>query len=274
MKPKEFVQVHFKNTGAEQAEILIAMLSNTGYTGFEETGSDLKAFIDSGIFDRQELEAVLMTVAVEYEVSSVKEQNWNAEWEGSFEPIIINDFAAIRAGFHPPVHHVRHEIIITPKMSFGTGHHASTWLMIGQMADMDLVNRSVVDFGTGTAVLAILAEKMGAASVDAIDNDDWSIENAKENIAANNCAAIHISKASRLEDGKVYDIILANINLNVIVDNLPVIVKAAKKGSEIVLSGFLKQDETDLLQLVSVFNLGHINTRQKGEWICLKLKMG
>lgn len=273
MKAKEFVQVHFKNTSVEQAEILIAILGNTGYTGFEETGNDLKAFIDSELFDQQELEAVLKTVAVDSEVSTVKEQNWNAEWEGSFEPVIINDFAAIRAGFHPPVHPVRHEIIITPKMSFGTGHHATTWMMIGQMADMDLANRSVVDFGTGTAVLAILAEKMGAVSVDAIDNDDWSIENAKENIAANNCSGIHISKAGSLEEGKVYDIILANINLNVIVDNLPFLVKAAGKGSEILLSGFLKQDEADLLQLVSVFKLIHVNTLQKGDWICLKLIM-
>jgi len=122
-------------------------------------------------------------------------------------------------------------------------------------------------------VLAILAEKMGARSVDAIDNDDWSIENASENIKANNCKSIHISKAGTLETGKTYDIILANINLNVIVDNLTAIARAAKPGTELLLSGFLKQDEAQLLQLTAEFGLGHQNTLQKGDWICLKLKM-
>ncbi|MBL0182928.1 MAG: 50S ribosomal protein L11 methyltransferase [Chitinophagaceae bacterium] len=270
---KEFVQLFFSNVDAGKTEMLIALLSNIGYSGFEETDNGLKSYISHENFNEDDLNEITNAVDTAYERSFIKEQNWNATWESSFDPIIIGDFAAIRAAFHQPVQNMKHEIIITPKMSFGTGHHATTYMMIEQMSGMDIKSKSVVDFGTGTAVLAILAEKMGALSVDAIDNDDWSIENARENIGANNCHKINISKADALLTGKTYDIILANINLNVIVDNLPGIIKAAQKGTEILLSGFLKQDEADLIKLLSVFNLSHINTLQKEEWICLKLKM-
>jgi len=270
---KEFVQLYFSNVDAGKTEMLIALLSNIGFTGFEETGHGLKAFISQENFNQDDLNVITNAVDIAYERSFIKEQNWNATWESSFDPIIIGDFAAIRAAFHQPVQNVKHEIIITPKMSFGTGHHATTYMMIEQMCGMDIKKKSVVDFGTGTAVLAILAEKMGALSVDAIDNDDWSIENARENIGANSCHKINISKADALLTGKTYDIILANINLNVIVDNLSLIVKAAHKDTEILLSGFLKQDEADLIQVLSVFNLSHINTLQRGEWISLKFKM-
>lgn len=270
---KEFVQLYFSNADAGKTEVLIALLSNINYSGFEETGNGLKAFISQDNFNQDALDEITNAVGMNCERSLIKEQNWNAVWESSFEPIILSDFAAIRAGFHQPVQNVKHEIVITPKMSFGTGHHATTYMMIEQMKGMDLTGKSVVDFGTGTAVLAILAEKMGAGLVDAIDNDDWSIDNAKENLAANGCSAINIFKAETLQKGKAYDTILANINLNVIVDNLPAIVQATKKGTELLLSGFLKQDEADLLQLTAVYNLSHINTLQKGDWICLRLRM-
>jgi len=270
---KEFVQLFFSTTDAGKTEMLIALLGNIGYSGFEEADNGLNAFISQENFNQDDLNEITSAVDIAYEPSFIKEQNWNAQWESSFDPIIIGNFAAIRAGFHQPVPNVKHEIIITPKMSFGTGHHATTYMMIGQMAGMDLKNKSVVDFGTGTAVLAILAEKMGAVSVDAIDNDDWSIENAQENTGANNCSKIKISRADTLSTGRTYNVILANINLNVIVDNLPQIVKAAQKGTEILLSGFLKRDEAGLIQLLSVYNLTHVNTLQNGEWISLKLKM-
>lgn len=270
---KEFVQLSFSKADAGKTEMLIALLSDIGYSGFEETGNGLKAFIGQEDFNGDALIEITNAIGIEYERSLIKEQNWNAQWESSFNPIIISDFAAIGAAFHQPVQNVKHEVIITPKMSFGTGHHATTYMMIEQMRDMDLTGRKVVDFGTGTAVLAILAEKMGAMSVDAIDNDEWSIENAKENLVANNCSAVNISRAKTLPKSKRYDIILANINLNVIGDNLPAIIQACKKDTEILLSGFLKQDVTGLLQLTSVCNLSHINTLQKEEWVCLKFRM-
>lgn len=270
---KKFLQLSFSDLSSVQKELLLALLADIDYSGFEEEDVHFNAYIDEADFNQDKLDAILKIIPVRYNRSVVEQQNWNAEWESSFQPIVIGDFAAIRAGFHAPVRHVKHEVIITPKMSFGTGHHATTHMMIEEMSEMDFKNKSVVDFGTGTAVLAILSEKMGAGSVDAIDNDDWSIENAKENIVANNCSGVNISKAEELTAGKTYNIILANINLNVIVDNLPRIMAAAQRETEILLSGFLKQDEAGLLQLLTKFKVTHANTRQSGEWICLKLKM-
>ena len=154
-------------------------------------------------------------------------------------------------------------------MSFGTGHHATTFLMIEKMLGLDFFGKKVLDFGTGTGILAILAEKMGASAVTAIDNDEWSIENATENIAANHCNKVLIQKAKTIPVEKRYDIILANINLNVILSNLAAIVAAAKPGAALVLSGFLKGDESEMLAAFAKNRLMRLSMAQKGEWICL-----
>jgi ribosomal protein L11 methyltransferase len=185
---------------------------------------------------------------------------------------VVNDFVAIRANFHQPIPAVKHQVIITPKMSFGTGHHATTCLVIEEMEKLDLAGKTVLDFGTGTGILAILAEKMGAAFIKAIDNDDWSIDNAIENIAANHCERIVIEKAETIPGDNVFDIILANINLNVIMANLTTISHVCKKDSTIILSGFLHTDETELLSELSKQGFAHLSTSQKGEWIALVVK--
>src|SRR6187399_2793810 len=182
-----YLQFEFRISNAVENEILIALLSNAGFESFVEEEKMLKAFIKETEFNESSLTGIQEIIPCTYSSTVITPQNWNAKWESSFEPIIVKDFAAIRAGFHNSIKNVKHEIIITPKMSFGTGHHATTYMMIEQMEGLDLMNKAVVDFGTGTGVLAILAEKMGASTIDAIDNDDWSIENAAENIAANGC---------------------------------------------------------------------------------------
>src|SRR5205085_7037613 len=138
------------------------------------------------------------------------------EWEKNFERVIIDDFVAIRAPFHKPIQKVTHEIVITPKMSFGTGHHATTFMMIQQMQDVDFKNKKVLDFGTGTGILAILAEKLGATKITAIDNDEWSISNANENIKTNNCRNIQLLLSDSPMLSQKFDVILANINKSVI----------------------------------------------------------
>ena len=270
---KEYIQLHFTNSDAQTNELIIALLSNTGFSGFEETEGGLKAFAEASAFEQDLLDKTIGPLQVSYELSTVQEENWNAAWEKSFEPIVVDDFCAIRASFHAPLPGVEHDIVITPKMSFGTGHHATTYMMIGQMRSLEFAGRTVVDFGTGTAVLAILAEKMGASHIDAIDNDDWSIENAGENLAANDCKRVEVLKGETLSRGKKYDVALANINLNVITANFEAILTAAKPGADILLSGFLLQDEATLLALAGTQGLTHIDTRQKGEWICLKFKL-
>ncbi len=267
-----YLRFEFEITNAVENEILIALLTNAGFESFEEGEKILKAFIKEKEFIKESLSEILKIVPVNYITTTIPPQNWNAQWESSFEPVIVNDFAAVRAAFHLPIKNVQHEIIITPKMSFGTGHHATTYLMIEQMALLNFAGKTVLDFGTGTAVLSILAEKMGAAAIDAIDNDEWSIENSIENIAANNCTKIKLHKTDAISSTKVYDIILANINLNVILSNLPAIATVSKKDTLILLSGFLKNDEPAVLAELSKYGAIHLKTLQKGEWICVIIK--
>ena len=257
------------NAGAYQQELLIALLANAGFESFEETDTELKAFIKEDEFDKAVLDEIINPLKLTYTSSVIPQQNWNAQWESSFEPIIVSDFVSIRASFHQPVKGVKHEIIITPKMSFGTGHHATTYMMIEQMEGLDFKDKTVLDFGTGTAVLAILAEKMGANSIDAIDYDEWSIENSIENAAANNCTNINLVKAETIALDKVYDIVLANINLNVILNNLANIKAVSKKGSIILLSGFIKSDETVMLNALVTIGISKLKTTQRGEWISI-----
>lgn len=266
----KYTQVQFSNQSAEQNEILIAMLADIGYEGFEENGNVLKAFIKEAQFDKDMLDALSSSNNCPYTLSVIEQQNWNAAWESSFEPVIIDQFAAVRASFHQPVQNVMHEIIITPKMSFGTGHHATTYMMMEQMRHMNFTGKSVLDFGTGTGVLAILAEKMGATSVLAIDNDEWSIDNAKENIDNNYASNIVIELAETIATGGQYDVILANINLNVILQHMAVMAKVCKTGGEVLLSGFLYDDEAAIRTALEANGLIFKSIVQKKDWICIK----
>ena len=269
MDKKSFTQLYFTDLADGQSDLLVALLSDIGYDGFEEDTSTLQAFIPTENFDRDKLDETIKIIPVNYSLSEIEEENWNAQWESSFQPIVVNGQVAVRAGFHPPFPNLRYDIVITPKMSFGTGHHATTHLMIEKMLGIDLFGKSVLDFGTGTGILAILAEKMGASSITAIDNDDWSIENAKENIAANHCNRILIQKAETIPAEKKYDIILANINLNVILANLPAIAAAARSGAALLFSGFLQGDQSAILSALAQNRLMQLAVAQKGEWICL-----
>ncbi|MFM6925002.1 MAG: 50S ribosomal protein L11 methyltransferase [Ferruginibacter sp.] len=269
-----YLQIEFETPDESESEILVALLTDAGFESFEEKENSLSAFIQEAGFKEDILENILTIVPVNYAITVIPQQNWNAQWESSFEPIVVHDFVAIRAAFHKPVMHVKHEIIITPKMSFGTGHHATTFMMIDQMEALDFTNKKVVDFGTGTAVLAILAEKMGAVSINAIDYDEWSIENSIENAAANNCSRISLVKAETIAPGDTYDIILANINLNVILDNLDAIKSVSKEGSIILLSGFMKQDEALMLKNLAEAGIKFLKTLQKGDWICMLTQLG
>jgi len=266
----KYVQIEFTNQTTEQNDILIAMLADIGYEGFEENGNILKAFIKETQFDKDLLDALSKNNNCPYTLSVIEQQNWNAAWESSFEPVIIDEFAAVRASFHEPVKNVIHEIIITPKMSFGTGHHATTYMMMEEMRHINFTGRSVLDFGTGTGVLAILAEKMGAASVLAIDNDEWSIDNARENTDNNKAHNIVIELAETIAADKQYDIILANINLNVILHHMPVIAKVCKTGGEILLSGFLYDDETAIRTALTTNGLIFKSVIRQKDWICVK----
>jgi ribosomal protein L11 methyltransferase len=265
----KYIQVEFAGESAEQNEIIVATLSDIGFEGFEENGKSLNAFIEETKFDKETFETIVQNYKLSYTLSVIEQQNWNAAWESSFEPVVIGDFAAVRAGFHQPVKNIRYEIIITPKMSFGTGHHATTYLMMEQMSSIDFTGKTVLDFGTGTGVLAILAEKMGAVSITAVDNDEWSIDNAKENVANNSASHIALQMAETILAGK-YDIILANINLNVILQNMELIAEACTPGATVLLSGFLTSDEAAIKTALQANKLAFRLVVQKKDWICIK----
>ena len=178
-----YIQIEFQEISRqEQSEILIAQLSEIGFEGFEENENKLKHLFLKRILMKVFLQIYCSSLQLAFIKTIIEETNWNEVWESNFDPVIVDDFVAIRADFHEPIKDVQFEIIITPKMSFGTGHHATTYMMMQQMREIDFTGKTVFDFGTGTGVLAILAEKLGAENVLAIDNDEWSIENAAENI--------------------------------------------------------------------------------------------
>ncbi len=264
-----YTEVKFTTNSAAQNEILIAQLAQIGFEGFEEEENILKAFIKQNECSAAAVDEIANSNQLTYTITEIEQQNWNAQWESSFEPVLVNNFAAIRASFHEPVKNVQHEIIITPKMSFGTGHHATTYLMMEQMSQLNFTGKTVMDFGTGTGVLAILAEKMGATEIVAIDNDDWSIDNAKENIGNNNSTHIVIQKGESIGANRKYDIILANINLNVIVQNMPLIAAACKPGTQIVLSGFLYTDEAAVKSALHANSLVFSTVTRQKDWICI-----
>lgn len=266
-----YIQLHFANLTSFDQEILIAQLADIGFEGFEQGSDFLVACIPEDKYDKSKLKNILDTHSRVATIKTIAPKNWNEEWERSFEPVIIENFCAIRASFHPPVTGVQHEIIITPKMSFGTGHHATTFQVIQLMKQINFKNKDVLDFGTGTGVLAILAEKSGAKNILAIDNDEWSIDNAKENIETNGCTRIQLLKASEICTDKKFDVILANINKHVILENLASFAKHLQHESVLIISGLLKKDRQEIADAALKENLVVKTQSEKYDWIALSL---
>lgn len=264
----QYTTVSFKGTG-EQIAIISALLMGIGFEGVEEQEDQAIASIPSSGFDEEEVKQIFNRFSLDYAVNKIEQQNWNASWEQSFEPVVINDFAAVRASFHQPIPGVQHDIIITPKMSFGTGHHATTYMMMQEMQALDFKNKSVIDFGTGTGVLAILAEKLGAQNILAIDNDEWSINNANENLIANDCTRISLILADEMIAENKADILLANINLNVIAANLERIREACFTDTEVLLSGFLADDEQQMHEILTKTGFRIVKNTYKNNWMAI-----
>jgi ribosomal protein L11 methyltransferase len=267
---KYFLQYQIITPDEEKRALTVAMLASFGFEGFEETETGLIANAERGLYVEEEVEEWLNEQGLVYDKIILEDQNWNALWESNFDPVLVDDFVHIRAHFHPPVAGVLNEILITPKMSFGTGHHATTRQMIQMMRDLPFSGKTVFDFGTGTGVLAILAEKLGASRVEAIDIDEWSITNAKENFDANHMEKILLRQSDNLEGVVPADIILANINKHIIISFLPELVRLLKPGGSLVLSGLLKEDEKDILVHMETLNLLKHKGSVMGEWIALE----
>ena len=255
----------------ELREILIAQLSEAGFESFEEEQT-LNAYISEDKFSKAELDNLIQLFHLNYTSEIIPKKNWNEEWEKNFQPVQVDDFCSVHASFHPRNENVEYDIVITPKMSFGTGHHATTFLMMQFMKGISFTDKTVFDFGTGTGILAILAEKLGAKKVFAIDIDEWSIINAKENAELNGCDKIALVQAGNIQTSDSFDIMLANINRNVILENLPVMVPQLKANGILLLSGLLEDDFEVVDEVAVNLGLNLIEKRDKNGWIAIKYK--
>lgn len=266
-----YTEVSFLSVSPEQTDRLIAMLGEVGYEGFEERERTLLAYIPAGQFDATIVEEITRTLSVSYTTKEIQPTNWNAQWESNFEPVTIGNFLHIRASFHPHRSHTQHEIVITPKMSFGTGHHATTQLMVTEMSKLNWEQTAVFDFGTGTGILAIVAAKLGARRILAIDNDTWSIQNATENAAANACNSITFELAHMPPLSDRFDRIVANINLTILVAHLPHLARLLNTGGQLLLSGLLCSDRATIEPVCLAQGLRIESVQVQGDWMMMRL---
>lgn len=259
----------------EKAEILIALLSELPFDTFEVGETALKGYILEKDWTENVAEQtaeISQGFGFSFEKTFIPYQNWNVIWESNFQPIRVDDFVGLRADFHPPTEGVVFDLVINPKMAFGTGHHETTYMMMQLMRDIDFVSKKVLDYGCGTGILAILAEKLGATDLEAVDIEEASYENTLENNGINDVHNIKVFCGTLdVIPSKDFDIILANINRNVILYSLSDLKSRLKTGGTLLISGFLKQDEKILLDATKKEGFQHITTEQRGNWLCMKL---
>lgn len=266
------VKISITPFSQQTADIITALLAEIGFDSFAEGDNALNAYIPSQNFDRQKLEhtinATTFSSTLSYSLSAIEDQNWNTKWEQNFSPIAIDRLCYVRAPFHEPKkHEYKVEIVIEPKMAFGTGHHETTWLMLKQLFSINLSNKNVLDMGCGTGILAICAEKLGAKSITAIDNDTWAYQNTKENVKANACSRISTTLGdATLLGAETFDIVLANINLNILLADMKQYVKCVANNGILIMSGILKQDVKTLIAEAQNNGLLISETNYKNNW--------
>jgi len=255
-------------------EILIAQLGFAGFESFIENENGVTAYIQEGDWNTQILEDIQILNSDEFEISYIEEIiehiNWNKEWENNFNPIQVDDLVSIRAPFHENPN-LKYDIVIEPKMSFGTGHHETTHMMVQQLLDLNLADKKVLDMGCGTGILAIFAEMKGANPIDAIDIDNWCYLNSIENIERNNCSNIsaYEGDAVLLKD-KSYDVIIANINRNILLNDMETYMTCLNENGVILFSGFYKEDIPIIDAEVSKYGLKLDKTFERNNWVSLK----
>lgn len=257
-------------------EVLYADLDNVGVESIVDTETGVLAYIAENEYKEVDITQFMVNnlpVEISFSKQLIEDQNWNAKWESTFDPITINEKCVIRAPFHKETNN-EYDVIISPQMSFGTGHHETTFLIAKELFELDLENKSVLDMGCGTAVLAILAEKLGAEKLDAIDIEKWAFENAIDNLTLNDSKniKIYLGDVSQLKElNSKYDVVIANINRNVLMSDLPEYSNSMNKGGVLLLSGFFITDQPALVNRAEEVGLNFDCMKEKNGWAMLRL---
>ena len=253
----------------DRADIVIAKLNEIEFESYVETENGVDAYIQEGLFNQDKLMEVIEDLKslfqFKYTIKGIKQENWNQQWEDNFNPVEINKNCFIRAHFHDKID-CNYEIIITPKMSFGTGHHETTFLMMNEMFQIDFKNKKVLDMGCGTGVLAILSKKLGASDIQAIDIDEWCYENSVENAILNNTEEIDFMLGDVADINRKFDVVLANINRNIILEDINKYIDSMNRNSDLLLSGFLSEDVVIIRDKVESLGLSFVSHKNKNKW--------
>lgn len=263
-------------TSPEHSEILMALISDAPFDTFEETPDGFAAFLPASAA-QEDAERLLEELTAKFEFSWKKtlipSQNWNKLWESNFNPVVVDDFCAVRADFHAPNPDVRFDLVINPKMAFGTGHHETTYMCLAALEHLPLKGAQVLDYGCGTGILAILASKLGASELEAVDIEEESYHNTIENCAVNHVKNVLARCGTLAEvEGRDFDGILANINRNVILDSLPNLYAKLKTGGWLLCSGILIQDEAVIIEAAEREGLVKLGLQQRGNWLCIQFQ--
>ena len=262
-------------------DILSALTAEIGFESFVECEGGMQAYIQQSLFDEEALKNIIADfpipdTEITYTITEPEDKDWNEEWEKNFfQPIVIEDRCVIHSTFHKDYPKAEYDIVINPQMAFGTGHHETTSSILGELLDADLKGKSVLDMGCGTSILAILASMRGADPVTAIDIDDWCVNNSRDNIALNNLnnITVELGNASLLEGRKPFDVIIANINRNILLNDMAAYTACMHKGSEIYMSGFYVQDIDAIRSKGESLGLKFVHYREKNNWAAVKLIM-
>ena len=262
-------------------DVLSALCGEIGFESFVDIDGGVQAYVQASLFDEDALKDVLSSFPVDgasirYEVKEMEDKNWNEEWEKHFfRPIVIGDRCVIHSTFHQDVPSAEYDIVINPQMAFGTGHHETTSSILGELLEADLKGKSVLDMGCGTSILAILASMRGAGKVTAIDIDDWCVNNSRDNIALNGISniTVELGDASLLNGREPFDVVIANINRNILLQDMPAYAACMKKGSELYISGFYTEDIPVLREKAESLGMEYVHHREKHNWAAVKFIM-
>lgn len=264
------------NINPEFSDIFMAELGEIGYETFTEEPEGLNAYITEDIFSEDALDEImeryLAMTPISYSFLTLEKKNWNEEWEKNYEPILTaNGKVRVRANFHEPDPTVEYELLINPKMSFGTGHHETTSMVLELQMDINHQQKKVLDVGCGTGILAIFADKLGASEIAGFDIEEWAAENARENVVLNDCHDIVIRQGTIEDEPAIqYDIILANINRNILIRDIPQYINFMKPtDSQLIVSGFYQKDIADIEKVANAVGLNKVKSVHKNDWAAI-----